>query len=74
MSDQIADPDFSKMSGVMLPDDLTEQEFRELLKACWDPGSNLAFGTSPDMPFEPWRIMGSNASPISRTIRGSRIR
>lgn len=59
---QIADPDFSKMSGVMLPDDLTEQEFRELLKACWDPGSNLAFGTSADMPFEPWRIMDEFAN------------
>ncbi|MBK7820428.1 MAG: hypothetical protein IPJ61_04975 [Tessaracoccus sp.] len=59
---QIADPDFSKMSGVLLPEDMTEDEFRELLKACWDPKSNLSFGTSADAPFEPWRVMDELAT------------
>lgn len=54
---QIADPDFETMNGIMLPDDLTETDFRSLLETCWDPASTFAFGTSDAATFEPWVIL-----------------
>ena len=54
---QIADPDFSAMNGILIPSGFTEQEFRALIEACWDPNSNFAFGSNSDLAFEPWTIL-----------------
>jgi hypothetical protein len=54
---QIADPDFSAMNGILIPSGFTEQEFRALIEACWDPNSSFAFGSHNDLTFEPWTIV-----------------
>lgn len=54
---QIADPDFSTLNGVLIPSGFTEQEFRALIEACWDPASNFAFGSSGDLTFEVGTIL-----------------
>lgn len=54
---QIADPDFSSLNGVLIPSGFTEQEFRALVDACWDPASNFGFGSNGDLTFEPWTIL-----------------
>lgn len=60
---QIADPDYTTMSGILLPDDFTEDDFRALVEACYDPAApGFGFGTSVDSGFDPWEILEEYAS------------
>lgn len=54
---QIADPDFSKLNGILLPANFTEQEFRTLIDACWDPASTFAFGSTGTLDFDLWSVL-----------------
>lgn len=55
---QIEDPDYSQANALQIPDDLTEDEFRDLVEQCWDrdaPVFNV--GQSIDAPFEAWAVV-----------------
>lgn len=43
-------PDPDDQGGIILPSDLTEEEFRALLAACFTPDAPIGFGVDPDAP------------------------
>lgn len=57
-SAQFEDPDFSQANALMLPEAMTEAEFRALLEACWEEGGPVFnVGQTPDAPFEAWAVL-----------------
>ncbi len=54
---QIADPSPEFGRGIMIPDSFTEQDFRALAEACYEPNSAFGFAHSDDLGFEPWTIL-----------------
>jgi hypothetical protein len=43
-------PDPDDQGGIILPSDLTEEEFRAVLAACFTPDAPIGFGVDPDAP------------------------
>jgi hypothetical protein len=54
---QIADPNPEFVSGIMIPDDFTESDFRTLAEACYKADTGFGFAHSDDLGFEPWKIL-----------------
>jgi hypothetical protein len=62
----IADPDPATGGAVMLPEEMTEDEFRALAKVCYDPKSSVPFGVRADASFDPWKSLEElNGEPAS---------
>lgn len=54
----IEDPDFTKANSLILPPDLTEDEFRALVVECLDPEAPVFnTGQSADASFEAWAVI-----------------
>lgn len=55
---QIADPVAGELGGsIMIPSGFTEDDFRALVAACYDPKSSFGLGSDENLGFEPWRIL-----------------
>jgi len=55
---EIADPGPGSMGGsIMIPAGFTEDDFRALIEACYDPTTGFGFGSNEDLGFEPWTIL-----------------
>ena len=52
-----ADPTPQDGGSIVLPAGITQDEFRELAKACWDPDSTVPIGMPADLGWEPFDIL-----------------
>ena len=50
-------PDPEEMGALMIPDDMTEDEFRALAEACYDGQTPLALMHAVDSAFDPWDVL-----------------
>lgn len=54
---QFPDPDPEQMGMLMIPDDMTEDEFRAVAEACYDGETPFALGHSVDSGWAPWDVL-----------------
>lgn len=52
-----SDPTPEMGGAVVLPAGITQDEFREVAKACWDPDSTVPLGMPSDLGWDPWDIL-----------------